>query len=412
MEQIPFNKLAPQHDAAISAALLEVVRDDWFVLGTRLAIFERDYARFMGIGHCVGVGNGHDALVLALRSLGLGDTELPRREWSRDVVTDPSHQQVSAADRVPPSKDHRRYRPDEVLVPAHTCPATWMAISNAGCVPVPVDIDADTLNIDPRLIAQRVNYYTRAIVPVHLYGNPCDMETIMALAEKHRLKVVEDNAQAHGATFHLAGEQQPRATGTFGEANATSFYPTKNLGALGDGGAMTTRDEEVARRVRTMRNYGYTSKDISETTGINSRLDELQAAVLTVKLTRLSAWNDERRRIAMQYNDALSGIGDVRMPATTPGGTHAHHLYVIRTEYRAALQQHLAAKGVQTAIHYPLPPHLQKAYANLGYHRGDFPVAEQVASEVLSLPMWIGMQAGQVERVCEVIREFFEGRKK
>lgn len=376
MEQIPFNTLAPQHDASVNDALLSVVRDDWFILGNRLQAFESAYADLSGVKYCVGTGNGHDALVLALKSLGLGGSSQGRSA-------------------------------DEVLVSANTCTATWLAISNAGCIPVPVEPDPHTMNIDVSRILDSITPNTRAIMPVHLYGNPCDMGTIVSLARKYSLRVVEDNAQAHGATFTMADSQQEQLTGSFGDANATSFYPTKNLGALGDGGAVTTNDDVVANRVRVLRNYGYTSKDVCEVVGINSRLDEIQAAILSVKLKRLLEWNEERRRIAEMYRQLLSGCGDLVLPVATEGGKHVYHLYVIQTSHREALQRHLRSRGIQTMIHYPVPPHLQQAYEGLGYRRGSFPITERLSDQVISLPLWIGMSDDQVVRVAEEVRRYF-----
>ena len=379
MEQIPFNTLAPQHDASIADALLSVLKDNWFILGKRLAEFEAEFAAFSGVKHCIGTGNGHDALVLALRALGLG----------------------TSAHGVPAAPV------DEVLVPANTYVASWLAVTNAGCIPIPVEPDPITLNIDPRLIEAHISDRTKAILPVHLYGNPCDMGAIMAIARKHQLKVIEDNAQAHGATFKMPGSAGVQVTGSFGDANATSFYPTKNLGALGDGGAVTTNDGDVAARVGTMRNYGFSSKDICELPGINSRLDEIQAAVLSVKLKRLKEWNERRQAIATQYHQRLNGIGDLITPEATKGGTHVFHLYVVRSAGRDKLKEHLSKNGIQTLIHYPIPPHLQRAYEHFGYRTGSFPITEKLSEQALSLPLWPGMSEHQVERVCESVRAFF-----
>lgn len=434
MEPIPFNRLSPQHDASVADALLSVVKDDWFILGKRLLDFEAAYASFSGVQHCIGTGNGHDALVLCMKALGLG-------------------------------------KGDEVIVPANTYVATWLAVSNAGCVPVPVEPDPETWNLDPARIEPAITSRTKAIIPVHLYGNPCDMERIMAIARKHDLKVIEDNAQAHGATIEVSGSvdfyggilsggdasiagsgpdvsgegrasgdgnsakvssesratvsgagaakasgtateadarsMHARMTGSFGDANASSFYPTKNLGALGDGGAVTTNSDDVAERIRYLRNYGFTSRGVCEAVGINSRLDEMQAAVLSVKLRKLQAWNDERRKIADLYNDALRGVGDLILPKTASGAKHVYHLYVVRTPSRDKLASYLGEFKIQTMVHYPIPPHLQKAYAHPGHRRGDFQLTERMADEVLSLPLWVGMSEEQVKRVCDGVRRFF-----
>jgi dTDP-4-amino-4,6-dideoxygalactose transaminase len=383
LEQIPFNTLAPQHDASIADALLSVLKDNWFVLGKRLTSFEQAFASFTGVAHCLGTGNGHDALVLALRALEIGMG---------------SRFSVAGSRKASPT--------DEVLVPANTYLATWLAVINAGCIPVPVEPDPVTLNINPRLIESHITSRTKAILPVHLYGNPCEMTSILAIANKHGLKVIEDNAQAHGATFELS-VPTARLTGSFGHANATSFYPTKNLGALGDGGAVTTNDDEVAERVRKMRNYGLSSKESCELTGINSRLDELQAAVLSVKLEKLNQWNNQRQSIASEYDRLLKGIDGLKLPAATVGGTHVYHLYVVQTDRRDKLRAHLSNDGIQTLIHYPIPPHLQQAYEWLGYRKGALPVTEKLCAEALSLPLWPGMSEGQVQRVCESVRSFF-----
>jgi dTDP-4-amino-4,6-dideoxygalactose transaminase len=384
LEQIPFNTLAPQHDASIADALLSVLKDNWFILGKRLTSFEQAFASFTGVAHCVGTGNGHDALVLALRALEIG-TGL--------------RSSVASSRNAGPA--------DEVLVPANTYLATWLAVTNAGCIPVPVEPDPLTLNINPRLIESHITSRTKAILPVHLYGNPCEMTSILAIAGKHNLKVIEDNAQAHGATFELSASKEVQVTGSFGQANATSFYPTKNLGALGDGGAVTTNDHEVAERVRKLRNYGLSSKDDCELTGINSRLDELQAAVLSVKLEKLDQWNRQRQFIASRYDRELQGIDGLKLPGTTAGGTHVYHLYVVQTDRRDKLRAHLLNHGIQTLIHYPIPPHLQQAYEWMGYRKGAFPVTEKLCAEALSLPLWPGMSEGQIQRVCESLQSFF-----
>jgi len=416
LENIPFNTLVPQHDASIAEALLAVLKDSRFILGDRLTAFESQFAEFTGVRHCMGTGNGHDALVLALRSLGI--CEYPSEEDAS--VGDSSGLAPSAVDLsrskvAQASRKTDRSIPgavDEVLVPANTYIATWLAVTNAGCIPVPVEPDPLTHNIDPARIEERISSRTKAILPVHLYGNPCDMGQILAIARKHNLKVVEDNAQAHGATFSIpgsAGSHPAQLTGSFGDANATSFYPSKNLGALGDGGAVTTNDDAIAARLARIRNYGFSSKGVCDEVGINSRLDELQAAVLSVKLKRLNFWNNERRSIARIYDENLRGVGDLLLPVPTPRGTHVYHLYIVRTGRREKLREHLGKEGIQTMVHYPVPPHLQKAYAGLGYRRGSLPVSEQLADEVVSLPLWPGMKEEEVARVWKAVRGFFGG---
>ncbi|GGG53450.1 DegT/DnrJ/EryC1/StrS family aminotransferase [Hymenobacter glacieicola] len=364
---IPFLSFGPQHTPIreeILAAVAEVYDSQWYVLGQQVLNFEAAYSLLAGTRYCVGVGNGLDALHLSLRVLGIGPG-------------------------------------DEVLVPSNTYIATWLAVSYVGATPVPVEPDPATYNLDPARIEAAITSRTRAIMPVHLYGQACEMEAIMALARQHKLMVVEDNAQAHGAT----ASGQP--TGSFGQANATSFYPGKNLGALGDAGAITTDSEDLARELQLLRNYGSPRKYYNEVIGYNSRLDELQAAVLLVKLRHLAEWTRQRQQIARWYGEQLQGIELLTLPQTAPGSTHVYHLYVVRTARRDALQQHLTAAGIGSLIHYPVPPHQQQAYACLAYPAGTFPLAEELAATCLSLPLWPGMTELQVEQVAREIRRFF-----
>ncbi|HEX8507114.1 MAG TPA: DegT/DnrJ/EryC1/StrS family aminotransferase, partial [Hymenobacter sp.] len=300
--EVPFLSFEPQHGplrGALIEAFARVVDSHWYVLGQEVQQFEQEYAAFNQVGHVVGVANGLDALVLALRALGIG----------------PGH---------------------EVIVPSNTYIATWLAVTQVGAMPVPVEPDPATSNLDPARIAAALTPRTRAIMPVHLYGQACRMTEIMTLAEQHGLFVLEDNAQAQGAAF--AG----RLTGSFGHANGTSFYPNKNLGALGDAGAVTTHHANLAQRVRVLRNYGSQQKYYNEVIGYNSRLDELQAALLRVKLPQLPAWTQQRQQIAAWYDGHLAGISGLRLPATAMGATHVYHLYVVHTPRRDALQRHLA----------------------------------------------------------------------
>ena len=239
-------------------------------------------------------------------------------------------------------------------------------------------------------------------MPVHLYGQSCNMEAIMDIANRHGLYVIEDNAQAHGATYNN------KITGSWGHANGTSFYPGKNLGALGDAGAITTNDENIAKKLKVLRNYGSQVKYKNEVIGHNMRLDELQAAFLKVKLPYLMEWSAQRRQVAAWYDEALNGIGDLILPFTLEGATHVYHLYVVRTNYRYALQQWLTEAGIGTLIHYPIPPHLQEAYQHLGYTKGDFPLAEMIADTCLSLPIWPGMEKEMVQQVADGIKKFYE----
>jgi dTDP-4-amino-4,6-dideoxygalactose transaminase len=368
MEPVPFLSLKFQHGSIrqdMESAMKRVLESNWFILGNELEKFEQEYAAFSKTRFCAGVANGLDAIALSLRALGVGAS-------------------------------------DEVIVPSNTFIATWLAISAIGAKPIPVEPDIKTYNIDASKIEATITKKTKAIVPVHLYGQACEMEEIMRVANKHNLFVVEDNAQAHGA------ECQRKITGSFGHCNATSFYPVKNLGALGDGGAITTNDERLYQQVLRLRNYGSSKKYSNEELGMNSRLDELQAAVLSVKLKRLTEWNQQRSAIARSYESKLKGVGDLILPFTSPECSHVYHAFVVRTRQRDRLQQHLEANGIQTMIHYPVPPHLQRAYNNLGYRLGDFPIAEELAKTCLSLPLWPGMSESLVRQVTDCIIQFFD----
>ena len=363
---VPFLSFEPQHAPlrdAMTAAFTRVYDSYWYVLGEEVKQFEQEYAAFNQVVHAVGVANGLDALVLALRVLEIGPG-------------------------------------DEVIVPSNTYIATWLAVTQVGATPVPVEPDPATSNLDPARIEAALTSRTRAIMPVHLYGQACRMTEIMALAARHNLFVVEDNAQAQGAAF--AGG----LTGSFGHVNGTSFYPGKNLGALGDAGAVTTNDADLAQKVRVLRNYGSQQKYYNEVVGYNSRLDELQAALLRVKLPELPEWTRQRQQVAAWYNQHLTGIAGLRLPAVAEGATHVYHLYVVHTPHRAALQQHLAAQGIGTLIHYPVPPHLQLAYQSMHLSVGRFPIAEELANTCLSLPMWPGMSEVHVAAVAAAIRSF------
>ena len=335
-----------------------------FVLGHNCLKFEKQYAEFCKSRYCVGVGNGLDALVLCLKGLNVNVG-------------------------------------DEVIVPANTYIATWLAISVVGAKPVPVEPRINTYNINPGLIPDAITRHTKAIIPVHLYGQPCEMDLILDTAKKHAIHVIEDNAQAHGASY------KGRVTGSFGIMNATSFYPGKNLGALGDAGAVTTNSETLAKRVTSLRNYGSSEKYYNEEKGINSRLDEIQAGFLSVKINFIEAWNKERIDIAKKYNDLLKGIGDIIIPETAEGATSVYHLYVIRTSKRNALKEHLYENGIGTVIHYPVPPHLQKAYSDLNLKSERLPIAEELANTCLSLPIYPGLDDSSIELICKKIREFY-----
>lgn len=366
--QIPFLSFSPQHQPIreeVLSAIAQVYDSQWYVLGQAVTEFEASYARFNQTAHCVGVANGLDALHLALMALNIGPG-------------------------------------DEVIVPSNTYIATWLAVSYVGAVPVPVEPNPATFNLDPQLLEAAITDRTKAIMPVHLYGQACEMTAIMNVARKHNLLVIEDNAQAQGAAADGG------LTGSFGHANGTSFYPGKNLGALGDAGAVTTNDAEVDRKLRTLRNYGSQKKYYNEVIGYNSRLDELQAAVLSVKLKYLAKWSEQRQQVAAWYNQHLAGAGDLVLPVTAAGSTHVYHLYVIRTQQRDALQKHLTAQGIGTLIHYPVPPHQQQAYASLNIPAGKFPIAEELAATSLSLPLWPGMTEDEVKQVATAVGSFFQ----
>jgi dTDP-4-amino-4,6-dideoxygalactose transaminase len=336
----PYRELKRELDAAY----LRFMESGWYVLGQETEGFEREYAEYCGTRHCVGVSNGLDALHLALRALGVGAG-------------------------------------DEVIVPSNTYIATWLAVTYAGGIPVPVEPDVRSFNIDPQRIQSAVTPRTKAILPVHLYGQPADMGPIMQIAEKRGLKVLEDNAQAQGARY------KGRRTGSLGHVAAHSFYPGKNLGAMGEAGAVTTDDPQIAEKVRILRNYGSQVKYHNKYKGFNSRIDELQAAFLRVKLRFLDEWNDRRRQRAQQYTEGLAACPDVILPFVPPWAEPVWHQFVIRHPARDELQQRLAAAGIGSLIHYPIPPHLSEAYSDMGRRPGDFPIAEDMARTVLSLPM-------------------------
>lgn len=339
----------------IKNAVTRVVDSGTYVLGAELEQFEREFAQFTGTHHCVGVGNGLDALVIGLKALG-----------------------VSAG--------------DEVIVPAHTYIATWLAVTHCGARPVPIEPDPHTLNIDVNRIETAITKRTRAILPVHLYGQPADLAPILEIAEKHGLKVLEDAAQAHGASY------DGRNIGGHGHAVAWSFYPGKNLGALGDAGAVTTNDPDIATKVRLLRNYGSREKYVNEVVGFNSRLDPIHAAALRAKLPYLIEDNNARSAIAQRYLAGLRGTSAV-LPHPNQHGTSAWHLFVIQISERDAFQKSLSAQGVQTLIHYPIPPHLQAAYSHLSYQSGSLPISERLSRDVVSLPIYPGMKDSQIETV-------------
>jgi len=346
----------------IDAAVARVLDSGYYLLGKEIESFEKEYAAYLGVEHCVGVGNGLDALHLALMALGVGEG-------------------------------------DEVLVPSNTYIATWLAINYAGAKPVPVEPDERTYNLDPQRIAAAITRKTKGIVPVHLYGQPADMDGIREVARKHGLWILEDAAQGHGARY------KGKRVGGLGNIAGWSFYPGKNLGAFGDAGAVTTNDRDLADRVRVLRNYGSRVKYFNEVKGVNSRLDEIQAAVLRVKLKHLDAWNERRRVIAEQYHEGLAGSGLV-LPCVPDWADSVYHLFVVRHREREALREHLEKNRIGTLVHYPVPPHLQKAYAELGMHEGGLPISERIHKEVLSLPIGPHLGEQQAAAVIEAVREF------
>ncbi len=350
----PYEELKPELDEAY----FRFMRSAWYVLGKEVEAFEEEYANFSGVKYCVGVGNGLEALHLALRAYGIGKN-------------------------------------DEVIVPSNTYIATWLAVSYAGATPVPVEPDLQTFNLDPNRVEAAITPKTKAIMPVHLYGQPADMDPIMDLARKHGLKVVEDNAQAQGARY------KGRRTGSLGDAAGNSFYPGKNLGAFGDAGAVTTNDAQLADRVRTLRNYGSKKKYYNDVKGFNSRLDELQAAFLQVKLKKLDEWNGRRRIMVAQYQTKLTGASDLPVPFVPEWAEPVWHLFVVRHPKRDRLQQKLTEADVGTLIHYPVPPHLSGAYSDAGWKRGDFPIAEELADTVLSLPMGPHLSMQEADYIVE-----------
>ncbi len=363
---IPFVDLAAAYDAqkkAIDEAVERVLAGGWYILGNEVRRFEEEFAAFCYSNHAAGVASGTDALLLALKAYDIGAG-------------------------------------DEVITVSHTAVATAAAIEMSGARPVFVDVDPLTYTLDPAKLPGAVTAASKAIIPVHLYGQPADMAPIMAFAEMHNLIVIEDCAQAHGAAY------EGNVAGSMGQAAAFSFYPTKNLGAVGDGGAIVCRDEETAVRLRELRQYGWRERYISEEVGYNSRLDELQAAILRVKLERLALDNDARRQAAALYDHLLADTPLIR-PHARAGCQHVSHLYVVQTADRSALQAHLTERGIGTAVHYPVPVHLQPAYRRLGYERGSLPVSEGLAESVLSLPMYPQISEAQITAVARAVQEFF-----
>lgn len=369
MSQVQFLDLKAAYDelaSEIDAAVSRVCRSGWYIGGAEVESFEQSFANYTQAQYCVGVGNGLDALVLALRALDIGAG-------------------------------------DEVLVPSNTYIATWLAVSAVGATPVPVEPKVGAYNIEATEMEQYITPRTKAVLPVHLYGMPVDMDAVCALAKKHSLYVIEDGAQGHGAKV------RGKPVGAHGDIVAWSFYPGKNLGALGDGGAITTNQKALADRIRKLGNYGSAVKYYNEERGANSRLDPLQAATLSVKLNYLDQWNARRRAIADVYNQALAGL-PMQLPQTPAWAEAIWHLFVVRSPDRDALQAHLKSEGVQTLIHYPVSPHLQQAYHDINLAAGSLPIAERYAQELLSLPMGPHLSMSDVDRVIACIQSFYRGK--
>ena len=365
---VPFGNMQVHYQAykeQIDAAVARVLASGHYILGPELDKFEADFAQFLGVKYTVGCASGTEAIYLAL-----------------------------AAEDIGPG--------DEVLVVAHTAVPTISAISMTGATPVFVDIKASTYLMRETELEAKITPRTKMIVPVHLYGHMAEMDTIMKIASKHKIKVMEDVAQATGATYKGA------IAGSIGDYGSFSFYPSKNLGAFGDGGAVSTNDEEKYKKLKMLRNYGQSKRYYHDTLGINSRLDEIQCAILGAQLPFVHEWNDQRGRIAAKYTEGLKDL--VVTPVEVPGYKHVYHLYVIQTAYRDELQAYLLERGVQCLIHYPIPAHLQQAYQFLGYKAGSLPTTEHIVNRILSLPMFPEMTDDQVEQVIEGIKSFYKER--
>lgn len=361
---IKYSVFTPMHKK-IEAELLQAYKDvfdaQWFIHGNKLKQFEKEFAEFCGSGYCVGVGNGLDALRLALEAYGIGAG-------------------------------------DEVLVPSNTFIATALAVSYTGATPVFVEPKLNTLLIDPDKIEEKITEKTKAVMVVHLYGRLADMDSIMKIAKKHNLIVIEDTAQAHGAV-----DKNGKMAGSFGDVGAFSFYPGKNLGALGDGGAIITNDEKIATKIFALGNYGSIKKYQHDYLGINSRLDEMQAAFLSVKLKHLPEWTAERQRIAKIYYEKIKNE-NLFLPDFVE--ENVYHIFPVLCERRDELQAFLEEKGIQTLIHYPTAMHLQKAYEGLGFHKGDFPIAEQICAQELSIPLYPGLTDDEISYIIDALNDF------
>lgn len=362
--KINFNELKrgyEKYKSEYDRAAIEVLESGWYILGENVKRFENNFANFIGSSYCVGVNSGLDALILAVRALNLGEG-------------------------------------DEIIVPANTYIATVLGITENDATPVFVEPD-EYYNIDADKIEAKITDKTKAIMAVHLYGQAANMNKIKSIAKKYNLYLLEDCAQSHGAKF------ENQTTGTFGDIGCFSFYPTKNLGAFGDGGAIVTDNKEIAEKVKMLRNYGSQKKYYNEIEGVNSRLDEMQAAFLNVKLSHYEELRIEREKIALRYLNEINNP-KVILPKIREGAEHVWHLFVVQTEERDKLQSYLQENGIGTQIHYPIPPHLSEAYKYLGYKKGDFPITEEIANKVLSLPIYDGMTNEEAEYVIKIINEY------
>lgn len=360
--KIPFLDFKPMHseiEKEINEKFLEVYRSNWLILGEQVESFEKEFADYCDVKYCVGVGNGLEALTLILKAYSIGAG-------------------------------------DEVIVPSNTYIATALAVSNVGAKPIFVEPNIETYNINPDIIEKAITNKTKAIMAVNLYGQAANIDSINNIAKKYNLKVIEDSAQAHGSLYN------GKKAGSLGDASGFSFYPGKNLGALGDAGAVTTNDKELADRIKILRNYGSDKKYHNLYKGYNSRLDELQAGFLRVKLKYLDKWNNERRKIAEIYLNNIKN-SKIVLPYVPNYANPIWHIFIVRTEQRNKLQNYLKENDIGTLIHYPIPMHLQPAYKELNFKKGNFPIAEKIANEVLSLPMWYGMKDEEIQYVIDKI---------
>ena len=370
MIKVPFLDLAAAQQElkpALTSAFDRVLDSGWFIMGAECERFESEFANFCGTKNCIGVGNGLEALHLILRAAGIGPG-------------------------------------DEVIVPSNTYIATWLAVSYTGATPVDVEPSIDTFNIDPKKVERKITSKTKAVLAVHLYGLAADMTALSQICKRNNLKLFEDAAQAHGSILN------GRRTGALSLAAGFSFYPGKNLGALGDAGAVTTDDDDLADNIRVLRNYGSRKKYFNEVKGYNSRLDEVQAALLRAKLPKIDEWNSRRSRIADRYLESLKGLPNLYLPEPGLPGEHTWHLFVVRTSKRTELAKFLAERDIGTLIHYPVPPHLSDAYVDLSIAKGSLPIAEDLADTVLSLPIGPHMNDQQIDHVIESVQLFFRGQ--